>query len=160
MLLVNCAAISNNSPEAMPRDDPVNVSTAGMMNVFAVNVAAPLKFAALLRPSLARAKGDVLNISSETGSVAKISKPSKFAYSASKAALNHVTRNLSLHLKSDGIGVFLCEPGWMRTDMGSKSAMHEPRDVAKWIFSEPAPWKVERSDGFPAHGRDYDVCPW
>ena len=144
----------------MSRDDPVNVSMTGMMNVFAVNVAAPLKIAELLRPSLARAKGDVLNVSSETGSISKISKACKFAYAASKAALNHVTKNLSFHLKSDGIGVFLCEPGWMRTDMGSKGATHEPRDVAKWIFSEPAPWRVERSDGFPAHGRDYDVCPW
>jgi NAD(P)-dependent dehydrogenase (short-subunit alcohol dehydrogenase family) len=140
--------------------DPVNLSTAGMMNVFAVNVAAPLKLVALLRPSLSRAKGAVLNVSSETGSIAKITKPSKFAYAASKAALNHVTRNLSFHLKSEGVGVYLCEPGWMRTEMGSKSAPHDARDVAKWIFSEPAPWKIESCDGYAAHGRDYDVCPW
>jgi NAD(P)-dependent dehydrogenase (short-subunit alcohol dehydrogenase family) len=144
----------------MSREDPVDVSITGMMNVFAVNVAAPLKIAALLRPSLQRAGGDVLNISSETGSISRISKASKFAYAASKAALNHVTRNLSFHLKGDGVGVFLCEPGWMQTAMGAKGAIHAPKDVAKWIFSEPSPWKIERADGFAAHGRDYDVCPW
>ncbi|CAN0450105.1 unnamed protein product, partial [Phaeothamnion confervicola] len=45
-----------------------------------------------------------------------------YPYRASKAAVNSLTRNLALDLKSDGISVAAFDPGWVRTDMGGANA--------------------------------------
>jgi NAD(P)-dependent dehydrogenase (short-subunit alcohol dehydrogenase family) len=39
-----------------------------------------------------------------------------------QAALNAVTRSLSIDLKNDGVMVISLHPGWVQTDMGGKQA--------------------------------------
>ena len=43
-------------------------------------------------------------------------------YRSSKAALNQVTKTLSVELKSRGITVVAVSPGWVQTDMGGAAA--------------------------------------
>jgi NAD(P)-dependent dehydrogenase (short-subunit alcohol dehydrogenase family) len=62
--------------------------------------------------------GRIVNVSSGAGSLADISSGGAPAYSASKAALNALTRMLAADLRPDGILVNSVCPGWVATDMG------------------------------------------
>ncbi|KAK0397871.1 hypothetical protein QR680_002312 [Steinernema hermaphroditum] len=71
----------------------------------------------------------IINISSMLGSIGDNTSGSKFvpnlAYRASKAALNQVTRTISVDLVSKKILVASFCPGWVKTDMGSSAAQLE-----------------------------------
>lgn len=53
-------------------------------------------------------------------------EPQQAAYSASKAALDKVTRDLGTTLEGSDVIISLSDPGWCRTDMGGSSAPNEP----------------------------------
>ena len=61
----------------------------------------------------------VANISSNSGSIAlkRAGGDTGYGYSASKAALNMITRMLSFELMDSGIIVVAFHPGWVRTTM-------------------------------------------
>ena len=87
--------------------------------IFIVNSAAPLlmveKFLPLLEVSQ---KPVIINISSSSGSISRRSKKGGgFSYSASKAALNMITKALSVELEDSGIIVVSLHPGWVKTTM-------------------------------------------
>jgi NAD(P)-dependent dehydrogenase (short-subunit alcohol dehydrogenase family) len=51
-----------------------------------------------------------------------------YAYSASKAALNMLTRRLALEIQTKGITVVAIQPGWVKTDMGGSGAEITPNE--------------------------------
>ncbi|GMR62531.1 hypothetical protein PMAYCL1PPCAC_32726, partial [Pristionchus mayeri] len=126
--LVNNAGIFNRARLA---DD---FSKDLIMEQLEVNTVAPLmitkKFRGLLNKA-ADKKGSahVANISSTLGSIGFA--PEMYAvepfptalYSISKAALNMITRKLSLEWKEDNIRATSFCPGWVKTDMGTDAAM-------------------------------------
>jgi len=57
------------------------------------------------------------------GSIADNDSGGRYAYRASKAALNAVGRSLSVDLKEKGIIVLILHPGWVRTDMGGPNGL-------------------------------------
>jgi len=61
----------------------------------------------------------VVNISSNSGSIAqkRAGGDTGYGYSASKAALNMMTKMLSHELRNSGIIVVALHPGWVRTTM-------------------------------------------
>jgi NAD(P)-dependent dehydrogenase (short-subunit alcohol dehydrogenase family) len=74
----------------------------------------------------------VLNLSSLNGSIGRWDRTGKYSYTASKAALNMITKGLSFELREAGIRVVAFHPGWVRTRMTRK---------------EPAPMDPEESVG-------------
>jgi len=64
----------------------------------------------------------IVNISSGAGSIAAKCDSSRYCYSASKAALNMMTRSLANELKPQKIIVVAMSPGWVKTDMGGPNA--------------------------------------
>jgi len=87
--------------------------------IFIVNSAAPLlmveKFLPLLETS---DKPVVINISSSSGSIARrLKKGGGFSYSSSKAALNMITKALSVELMDRSIVIVSLHPGWVKTTM-------------------------------------------
>jgi NAD(P)-dependent dehydrogenase (short-subunit alcohol dehydrogenase family) len=60
----------------------------------------------------------IVNVSSGAGSLTDMSSGGAPAYSASKAALNALTRMLAADLRPDGVLVNSVCPGWVATDMG------------------------------------------
>ena len=99
------------------------LTAAELVEVFRVNAAGPILLAQALRPLLARGHRPViLNLTSLMGSLAAKTGGGDYAYSASKAALNIMTRALAADLRPDGIIAVAFSPGWVRTDMGGSSA--------------------------------------
>jgi NAD(P)-dependent dehydrogenase (short-subunit alcohol dehydrogenase family) len=75
----------------------------------------------------------IVNISSGAGSVSAKDDNGYYAYSASKAALNMVTRALAAEFHPRGICVVAMTPGWVKTEMGGPNAPLEPADSARAI---------------------------
>jgi NAD(P)-dependent dehydrogenase (short-subunit alcohol dehydrogenase family) len=98
----------------------------------------------------------IVNVSSEAGSLAGMGSGTP-AYSASKAAMNALTRVLADELKRDGILVNSVCPGWVRTDMGGRNA---PRSVEQGAAS--VLWAATLPKGGPTGGffRDGKPLPW
>ena len=67
-------------------------------------------------------KTAVVNITSRMGSIDDNSSGGYYAYRASKAALNMISKSLSIDLTPKGISVISLYPGWVQTDMGGKNA--------------------------------------
>lgn len=110
------------------------VKVEQMISGFMTNTIAPLMltkaFVPLLKKaaqnksseSLSVSRAAVINFSSVLGSIAENSQGGLYPYRASKAALNAVTRSMSVDLKSDGILVTSIHPGWVQTEMGGRNA--------------------------------------
>jgi NAD(P)-dependent dehydrogenase (short-subunit alcohol dehydrogenase family) len=83
-----------------------------------VNVVGQIAVTQALLPSLRKARGRIVNISSVSG---LISSPFTGAYSASKFALEALTDSLRMELRPWKIHVSLVEPGFVQTPIISKS---------------------------------------
>jgi len=97
------------------------------LEVLNTNVVGPWRVLQAFLPNLKRSRrGRVLMISSGMGRFSGSSQGAP-AYRASKAALNKLVQTFAHDLKgdglkSDGIAVVACHPGWVRTDMGGAGA--------------------------------------
>ncbi|OXB58475.1 hypothetical protein ASZ78_009040 [Callipepla squamata] len=126
-LLINNAGIlrKNTLDNETPKD---------MSEVYATNTIGPLLLSQALLPLLKKAaqgspvsglscnKAAIVNISSSGGSIKEIQSwevVQAVSYRCSKAALNMVTRCLSLGYREHGILCVSFHPGWVKTDMGN-----------------------------------------
>ncbi len=142
-LLVNNASTLGASP--LP--PLASIGSITLHRLFDVNVIAPLLLAQELLPALQRARGVVVNISSDAGIEAY---PGWGGYGASKAALDHLSAVLGV--ENDRISVYAFDPGDMRTDM------HQAAFPGEDISDRPRPETVvpaflELLEARPANGR-------
>jgi NAD(P)-dependent dehydrogenase (short-subunit alcohol dehydrogenase family) len=108
-----------------------NVEAAALATSFAVNASAPLLITQALAPFLALGnKPRVLCISSQLGSIAQSTSCRTVSYAMSKAALNMAVKRLAAELAPRGIVVLTVHPGWLKTEMGGKSATLLPAAAA------------------------------
>ncbi len=109
-LLINNASTLGPLPMPTLADYPPNA----LLDVFAMNVVAPVALVQSALPLLKTAGGLVINLSSDAavGGYAGWG-----GYGASKAALDLVSLTLANELKAEGIGVVSVDPGDMWTDM-------------------------------------------
>lgn len=154
-VLINCAGIYG------PRGEPQafgHVDWAVWADVMKTNVMAPLAVVESLVDHVAAGERKlVVMVSSQMGSIARAAGGS-YMYRSSKAALNAVTRNLSLDLAPRGITVVSVHPGWVQTDMGGPSASLTPEKSVRGLRA-----LLDRLDG-RASGRffnyDGEELPW
>lgn len=91
--------------------------------IMRINVMAPFQLVQELRESLeAGQRKLVINMSSDLGSIANNAQGQSYAYRSSKAALNMVTKGLSVELAPLGFTVISMAPGWTQTDLGGTAA--------------------------------------
>lgn len=98
----------------------------------------------------------VVNMSSGAGQLSDMDG-GRAAYRVSKTGLNALTRALAADERGSGILVNTMCPGWVRTDMGGRSApksVEDGADTAVWLATLP-------NDG-PSGGyfRDREPIPW
>jgi NAD(P)-dependent dehydrogenase (short-subunit alcohol dehydrogenase family) len=97
----------------------------GLAETLAVNSIAPLRIANAFLPNVKAAKGKIITLSSQMGSMQSAAADS-LAYRVSKAAVNKLMRGLAAELKPQGIPVLIVHPGWVKTEMGGEGAQLTP----------------------------------
>lgn len=135
-ILINNAAINPGDAKVPGPDGQRLLDEARTLEVLRVNVVAPVRVAQAFTPLLLRgAAPRVVNISSGSGSLALATEPDDYAYGASKAALNMVSRTLAWNVRDQGITVVMIDPGWVKTDMGGLGAPLEPEESVKGLLT-------------------------
>jgi NAD(P)-dependent dehydrogenase (short-subunit alcohol dehydrogenase family) len=104
------------------RADAAGASREEAAAVFMTNAVAPARLARTFLDRVRDGTGIVAFMSSGLGSVANKTDSYSELYSASKAALNSLSRSLAASLGRRRITVLAVAPGWVRTDMGGSSA--------------------------------------
>ena len=100
----------------------------GFLEVLAVNSVAPTLLASVLAPKVIAAKGKMIAITSQMGSIADNNSGGWLAYRASKAALNQAWKTLAVDMAGAPISIAMLHPGWVKTDMGGGGAPLEPSE--------------------------------
>lgn len=94
--------------------------------VMRVNVFAPMACVEALVDNVAASeRRQIVMMSSRMGSMRE-NEGGEAVYRSSKAALNAVTKTLSIDLKPRGITLAAVHPGWVQTDMGGPRAALTP----------------------------------
>ncbi|XP_063891969.1 glucose 1-dehydrogenase-like [Helicoverpa armigera] len=120
-VLVNNAGIGGGCP--ITADNAIEIFD----KVMNTNLRAPVYLTHLAAPHLVKTKGNIVNISSV--SALRIQMQGSFAYSASKAALDHFSRAVALELASSGVRVNTVNPGPVKTDIMENMGLSEA-DIA------------------------------
>jgi NAD(P)-dependent dehydrogenase (short-subunit alcohol dehydrogenase family) len=122
---------------------------------FETNLFGAWRMAQAFAPAMRQAGwGRIVNVSSEGGSLASMGSGQP-AYSASKAALNALTRLLAAEFIGTGVLVNAVCPGWTATDMGGGG-----RPVSEGAAS--VVWAAKLPDKGPTGGffRDGRTLAW
>lgn len=109
-------------------------TTEGFQRVMDVNVEGTRLISWALKPALAARRGAVVNFASMWSLFGSARNP---AYSASKGAIEALTRSMAVAWAPDGIRVNSVAPGWVRTRM-SQDAMNNPERRAPLMARIPA----------------------
>ncbi len=121
------------------------------------NLYGPLRLCQALVPLMRRQNcGRIVNLSSSMGQLSGMGSEAP-SYRMSKTALNALTRILATYLEGTGILVNSMCPGWVRTDMGGRSAsrsVKEGADTAVWLATLPG------DDPTGGLFRDRKPIPW
>ena len=127
-VLVNCAGVLGS--DALLFD----LTETDWDRIFAVNLKGSWLAATHISQYMAKhhIEGRIINISSSLGLRAQLKR---VAYASSKAAVEHLTRNLAMELVQYQIRVNCLAPGWMNTPMVEK-ILNGP-DSKKWRAAIP-----------------------
>lgn len=99
------------------------------LRVFDINVCTPMALCELLVDKLQAADDSIIvTLSSMLGSNALNTIGNSYAYRASKAAVNSITKSMGINLRSRGITCVALHPGWVRTEMGGPDADIDARE--------------------------------
>ena len=152
-ILVNNAGVFDRGDVSIDK-----VDFAQMEQTLAVNSLGPLRVIQALLPNLRKGERKlIVNMSSQLGSIAG-STGTWYAYRSSKAALNQITKTLSVELGKEGFVCVVVHPGWVRTDMGGAAATYSPEESVSGLVGLIE--KLEPAD----NGHFYDfqgkTIPW
>lgn len=132
-VLINNAGI-NGTPKPQSAN---SIDAENWMKTMRVNGLGPILIAQALRDNLKRgSEKKVVAISSVYGSTTKDygagypSSLDRFAYRASKAALNNGMRGLARDWADDGVLVGILDPGFVRTDMPGELARNSSQSIS------------------------------
>ncbi len=103
------------------------VSTDRMLAAFQLNTLGPLRVQQALNAQLASPGGKVAVISTGMGSIGDNGSGGLYAYRASKAAVNMVSKSFACDLKERGIAVVAVNPSMVATSFGPGEEM-----LKKW----------------------------
>ena len=138
-VLVNNAAILLGE-----NDDVLSIAAGDFKQTFDTNLFGVIETCRAFMPGMiARRYGRIVNVSSGAGQLSTMSTYAP-AYAMSKAALNALTRILGETYQGSGVLVNAVDPGWVRTDMGGRSA---PRSIEKGV--ETTIWLATLPDDGP-----------
>ncbi len=140
LLFVNAGISGYHGPMA-------KASREDVAKLFVTNAVAPIHIAEVLVDRVRDGSGVIALMTSGLGSVASSFRFGMSLYSASKAALNKLTRMFTEELGDRKLTVLSVSPGWVRTDLGGPNAMISVEQSAKGVID-----LVEAKAGTGQHG--------
>jgi NAD(P)-dependent dehydrogenase (short-subunit alcohol dehydrogenase family) len=154
-ILINNAGI--NPPANTQAFGQAHAET--IMEIWRVNSLGPLLVAQSVADLLRAEDGaKVVNMSSGMGSIGQKSRGGQYGYSASKAALNMISKLMANDLRPDGVISICLDPGWVKTRMGGTGATLEPFDSANGIIRVIEGLTMEDSGRYWRY--DGEELPW
>jgi len=147
-VLINNAGVSGvKGGELIDPDD--------LLRVLNVNAVGTLRVVRALLARLREGEGKkIVNLTSKLGSIADASG-GRYAYRASKAALNMVTKLLAEDLRAEGFRAVALHPGWVQTRMGGSAAPVPPEQSVQGMLRIIDGLTPEQSGrAFDFQGRD------
>jgi NAD(P)-dependent dehydrogenase (short-subunit alcohol dehydrogenase family) len=149
-----------NAGISVARDMTAATVAAGVETwewTFRVNAVAPLALAGAFHAQVARSEQrKMIAITSRLGSMGANSDGGLYTYRSSKAALNAVWRSFALD-HPDVIAALL-HPGWVRTDMGGRSALLDPEQSITGLRRVIA--NLSKADSGRFYNYDGSPIPW
>jgi NAD(P)-dependent dehydrogenase (short-subunit alcohol dehydrogenase family) len=164
-ILINNAGILGSETQSC---DEIDVE--GWMKSLRVNALGPVLIAQALRDNVRKsAQKKIVAISSDAGSNAfdcyqgGAAGRNRYAYRASKAALNSGMIGLARDWKADGVLVLMLNPGFVQTDMPGPRALASPLSItaetsARGISTRIAELTPITSGSFRDYGGQF--IPW
>ena len=137
----------------------LDISEQQFRAVMEVNVLGPLLVVQALVDNLRAAKGTIVNVSSQVGSIEVAHRIGRdVSYNSSKAALNMLTLKQSQVLRADGVTVIAVHPGWVRSDMGGPTATLDPAESAAGLVTLVDKLTIDDTGSFLQW--DGSIHPW
>jgi NAD(P)-dependent dehydrogenase (short-subunit alcohol dehydrogenase family) len=139
------------------------ITMSTLNETFTTNAFGPLLLTQALLPNLTLSPSPRIgNMSSRVGSIADNSSGGSYAYRASKAALNSISKNLAIELREKGIVVVVMHPGLTRTaidpNIHGMVGVVEPEVAAEKLYEVLMEKEIEDSGKF-WHREGYEL-PW
>ena len=103
----------------------------------------------------------IVNLSSRLGSIelrGNSQLGGAIAYQCSKAALNMLTKQMSIDYAKHGVRTISISPGWVKTDMGGEEAKYEVSESVELFLSRINQLPPESNGIFM--GEDCEIIPW
>ena len=114
-----------NNAGVLPRGDE-RISEVGidmLRRTVETNTFGPFRLVQAFLPLVRRGRGKkLIHLTSKMGSLSLNTAGGAYSYRMSKAALNMLSKNLSIELRGEGIISVVLHPGWAQTDMGGPNA--------------------------------------
>src|SRR5579864_8058171 len=126
--------------------------------LFVTNSVAPIHVAEAFLDRMRERTGVIAKMSSGLGSVANNFRGGADLYSASKAALNKLTRGFATSLGDRKLTVLSISPGWVRTDMGGPNAMLSVEQSCRGVIDVMEAKAGTGEHGFYSH--DGSAVAW
>ena len=121
--------LNNAGLQVAYRDEYLKTPMSDYEISFKINTMAPMMICYHFLPKMAeKGFGRIVNTSSGINL-----DPQQAGYSASKAALDKVTRDLGSKYEGTDVMINLADPGWCRTDLGGPNAPNSPESAIPGI---------------------------
>ena len=133
--------INNAGIQTSPVDTPRKLSEENFDRLVAVNIKAPFFLVQRFLADFPQG-GRIVNLSSR---LSVIAFPDQIAYSATKAAINSLTKSLAKELGPRGITVNAVGPGVIETDMTRDRLLTKP-EARDWVINMAALKRVGQPD--------------
>lgn len=112
-----------------------------LAQLFLTNAVAPVRSAEILLPLLSKQKGVLAITSTQLASLNENPRAEMPLYSASKAALNMLSRILAEDVEAQAGTLVMLHPGWVKTDMGGEAAPLTAEESAEGIVRQLTAWQ-------------------
>ncbi|KAK9811072.1 hypothetical protein WJX73_000114 [Symbiochloris irregularis] len=129
----------------------MEVDPEELLSLFTVNAVGPLMVVQhLLKAGLLKQGSLVANLTSKMGAMSDNTSGGTYAYRASKASLNAITKSLSLDLQDKGITACVLHPGWVQTEMVGMRGLITTEESVRGMLN------VLEAEGTAINGRMID----